>query len=60
MDVISTIIMPICLCQKFVPVPHNIMGYHTKNVYHAVVINDPVLVYLTIIKIKMQKTRVQQ
>ena len=59
MDVIFTILMQICLWQQCVPVPHNIMGYHTGNVYYAVVINSPLPVYLIRRQINMQQTRVK-
>ena len=60
MDVIFTILLQICLCQQCAPVPHNIISYHTGNVYHDVVRNSPVLVYLIRRQIQMQQTRVQQ
>ena len=36
------------------------MGYHTENVYYAVVINDQVQAYLAWRQINMQQTRVQK
>ena len=46
--------------EKCVLSPHNIMGHQTGNVYYAVEINDPVLVYFIRRKIIMQETDVQQ
>ena len=60
MDVIFTILLQIWLFKKCVYIPRNIMGHHTGNVYDAVVRNVPVLVYLTRIKIKIQKSCVKQ
>ena len=60
MDVIFTIMLQIGLWQKCVPVPNNIMVYHTGNVYHVVVRNAPILVYLIRRQINMQQTHVQQ
>ena len=46
--------------EKCVPVPHNIMIYHTLNVYYDFARNPPVLIYLIRRQIKIQQTRVQQ
>ena len=45
--------------EKNLPVPDNIMGYHSGNVYYTVVINSAVLVYLIRRQINMQQTNVQ-
>ena len=60
MDVIFKIMLQIWLRQKCFPVSHNIMGYHTGNVYYAVVRNSPVFVYLVRRQINMQQKRGQQ
>ena len=60
MDVIFKMMIQIWLCQKCVPVPHNIIGYHTENVYYDVARNSLILVYLVWIQINMEKTHVQQ
>ena len=52
--------MHIWLRQQFVPVPQKIMGYHTGNMYYAVVRNSLVLVYLIMRQIDMQQTCVKQ
>ena len=39
MDIMFTILLQIWLCQKCVPVPRRIMGYHTGNLYYAFVTN---------------------
>ena len=46
--------------EKYVPIPHNIMGNHTGNVYYDVVRNDLVLLFLFKIQINIQQTRVQK
>ena len=46
--------------QHCVPVLHKIMGYHTVNVYYAVVRNTQLLLYLLRRQINMLETCVQQ
>ena len=60
MDVILKILLQIWVWQQLFPVLNNIMVCHTVNVCYAVLINDPILVYLLGIQINMQQTRVQQ
>ena len=60
MDVIFTVLMQIWIWQKYVPIPHKNMRYHTENLYYAVVINALVLLYLIGRQINMQQTRLQQ
>ena len=46
--------------EKCVPVPLNIMGYHTGNVCYVFVISDQVLSYPVRRQIKIQQTCAEQ